>query len=61
MVIALASLILTPVDAYKGSNVRPYVTRQNSDISSIVSAVKKRRQVLNSSIHLLNTFVVDFS
>jgi hypothetical protein len=45
MVIALSSLVLTPVDGYKGCNVRPYLTRQSPDLSSIVSAVKKRRQV----------------
>jgi hypothetical protein len=45
MAIALSSLVLTPVDGYKGCNVRPYLTRQSPDLSSIVSAVKKRRQV----------------
>lgn len=44
LVIALSSLVLTPVDSFKGCHIYPYVTRQTSNISSIVSAVKKRRQ-----------------
>lgn len=49
MVIALSSLVLTPVDGYKGCNVRPYLTRQSADLPSLVAAVKKRRQVLVKS------------
>lgn len=49
MVIALSSLVLTPVDGYKGCNVKPYITRHSPELATIVSTVKKRKKSLNES------------
>ena len=45
MVIALSSLVLTPDSGYAGGNLRPFITRSDSDVSLIADAVKRRKKV----------------
>ena len=51
MVIALSSLVLTASSGYTGGNLRPFITREDTDVSLIADAVKRKRKVPPSHPH----------
>jgi hypothetical protein len=49
MVIALSSLVLTSSSGFSGGNLRPFITRSDSDVTLIADAVRRKKKVQTCS------------